>query len=193
MIAAIVVRLPFTNRPVALPVLAKLVVKGTSPASRLWLARRMTQMIAGALPGRDVHVVTDAAYAGNELKKPGPQATWTTRLRKDAALYELPPERTGKRGRPRAKGPRLPPLTHLAAQAGFDPATVTRYGKTTTVHAAAITCLWYGVFGSRPVQVILIRDASAMCSASSAASSSPPDFGHLALTSQHPKKSACSA
>jgi hypothetical protein len=29
------------------------------------------------------------------------------------------------------------------------------------VHAAAITCLWYGVFGSRPVQVILIRDASA--------------------------------
>lgn len=29
------------------------------------------------------------------------------------------------------------------------------------MHAAAITCLWYGVFGSRPVQVILIRDASA--------------------------------
>ena len=61
-------------------------------------------------------------------------------------------------------GPRVPgcrPWTHLAARAGFAPATVTRYGKTTTVHAAAITCLWYGVFGSRPVQVILIRDASA--------------------------------
>jgi hypothetical protein len=65
----------------------------------------MTQMTPG-LPGRDVHVVTDAAYAGNELKKPGPQATWTTRLRKDAAQYELPPARTGKRGRPRAKGSR---------------------------------------------------------------------------------------
>src|SRR5271169_1133744 len=52
-IAAIVVRLPFTSRPVALPVLAKLVVKGTNLASRLWLARRMTQMIAGTLPGRD--------------------------------------------------------------------------------------------------------------------------------------------
>jgi hypothetical protein len=49
--------------------------------------------------------VTDAAYAGNELKKLDPQATWTTRLRKDAALYELPPARTGKGGRPRAKGP----------------------------------------------------------------------------------------
>ncbi len=37
-IAAIVVRLPFTSRPVALPVLAKLVVKGTNSASRPWLA-----------------------------------------------------------------------------------------------------------------------------------------------------------
>jgi DDE superfamily endonuclease len=71
-ITAIVVRLPFTSRPVALPVLAKPVVKGTNSASRLWLARRMTQMIAGALPRRDVHVVTDAAHAGNELKKLGP-------------------------------------------------------------------------------------------------------------------------
>jgi hypothetical protein len=41
---AVIVRLPFCDRPVALPVLAKLVVKGTNSASRLWLARRMTQM-----------------------------------------------------------------------------------------------------------------------------------------------------
>ena len=41
-IAAIVVRLPFCSRPVAVPVLAKLVIKGTSSASRLWLACRMT-------------------------------------------------------------------------------------------------------------------------------------------------------
>jgi hypothetical protein len=52
-----------------------------------------------------------------------------------------------------AKGPRLPSLTHLGARAGFAPATVTRYGKTATVHAAAITCLWYGVFGARPVLI----------------------------------------
>ena len=32
------------------------------------------------------------------------------------------------------------------------------YGKTATVHAALITCLWHGVFAARPVQVILIRD-----------------------------------
>ena len=147
MIAAIVVKLPMVKRPVALPVLAKLVIKGTNSASRLWLACRMAQMLAGALPGRRIHVVADAAYAGEELKKLPPGITWTTRLRKDAALHELPPARTGRRGRPRAKGARLPSLDVLARHAAFGPVTVTRYGKTATIQAAAITCLWYGVFG----------------------------------------------
>jgi hypothetical protein len=49
----------------------------------------------------------------------------------------------------------------LAWRAPFAPVTVTRYGKTATVQAAAITCLWYGVFGSRPIQVVLIRGGSA--------------------------------
>src|SRR6266568_4212632 len=100
-IAAIVVRLPMISRPVAVPVLAKLVIKNTNSASRLWLARRMAELLARALPGRRIRVVADSAYAGGELKKLPPQVTWTTRLRKDAALHGLPPARTGKRGRPR--------------------------------------------------------------------------------------------
>jgi hypothetical protein len=128
-LAAIVVKLPMIKRPVALPVLAKLVIKGTNSASRLWLARRMAQMIAEALPGRRIQVVADAAYAGEELKKLPPGITWTTRLRKDAALSELPPARTGRRGRPRAKGARLPPLDVLARRAAFAPVTVSRYGR----------------------------------------------------------------
>jgi hypothetical protein len=160
-IAAIVVRLPILSRPVAIPVLAKLVIKGTSSASRLWLARRMAQAIAAALPGRAIHVVADAAYAGKKLNGLPPAITWTTRLRKDAALYDLPPARTGRRGRPRAKGDRLPSLARLAATAAFAPVTVSRYGKTATIHAAAVTCLWYRVFGSRPVRVVLIHDTSA--------------------------------
>jgi hypothetical protein len=108
-IAAIVVKLPAVRRPVAIPVLAKLVIKNTGSASRLWLGRRMTEMLAGALPGRDIHVVADSAYAGGELKKLPPQVTWTTRLRKDAALHGLPPQRTGKRGRPGRRETGCPP------------------------------------------------------------------------------------
>ena len=92
-IAAIVVKLPAVRRPVAIPVLAKLVIKDTNSASRLWLACRMAQMIAGALPGRHIRVVADSAYAGGQLKKLPAAVTWTTRLRKDAALHGLPPQR----------------------------------------------------------------------------------------------------
>jgi hypothetical protein len=37
---------------------------------------------------------------------------------------------------------------------------VTRYGKTTAIQAAAVTCLWHSVFGTRPVTAVLIRDKS---------------------------------
>jgi hypothetical protein len=160
-IAAVVVKLPALSRPVAIPVLAKLVIKDTSSASRLWLACRMAQMLAGALPGRAIHVVADSAYAGGELKKLPAHVTWTTRLRKDAALYGLPSARTGRRGRPREKGDRLPSLAKLAGAAAFTHVTVTRYGKTASIQAAAVTCLWHSVFGTRPVTVVLIRDRSA--------------------------------
>jgi len=160
-IAAVIVKLPAVRRPVAVPVLAKLVIKNTHSASRLWLARRMAQMIAEALPGRHIHVVADSAYAGGELKKLPHQISWTTRLRKDAALYGLPPGRTGKRGRPRTKGDRLPTLATLAATAAFTQVIVTRYGKTAAISAAAVTCLWPSVFGTRAVTVVLIRDRSA--------------------------------
>lgn len=157
-IAGIIVALPMVSRPVCLPVLAKLVVKGTNSRSRLWLARRMTEDLAAALPGRTVCVVADAAYAGKELRNLPACVTWTTRLRKDAALHELPPPRTGRRGRPRVKGPRLPALDAIAATTAFTPVTVTRYRKTATAQAAVFTCLWYTVFGTRPVQVVLVRD-----------------------------------
>ena len=160
-IAAIVVKLPAVRRPVAIPVLAKLVIKGTSSASRLRLARRMTQMLAEAMPGRAIGVVADSAYAGGELKKLPAGVTWTTRLRKDAALYGLPPQRTGRRGRPRTKGDRLPCPAKLAATTAFTQVTVTRYGKAATISAAAVTCLWPSVFGTRQVTVVLIRDKSA--------------------------------
>jgi hypothetical protein len=157
-IAGIIVCLPMLSRPVCLPVLARLVVKDTTSASRLWLAARMVEALATALPGRQVHVVADAAYAGAELRGLPEGVSWTTRLRKDAALYEPAPSRTGRRGRPRLKGARLGSLATLAATLTFTPATVCRYGTTSTVQVATITCLWYSVFGSRPVQVVLIRE-----------------------------------
>jgi SRSO17 transposase len=157
-LAAIVVSLPFLDRPVALPVAFALIRKGSDDSSRLQAARRLVESLAAALPGRRLHVVADSAYAGKALRDLPAAVTWTTRLRANAALFELAPPRTGKRGRPRLRGKRLPKLTELAASATFTETTVRRYGQTATVHVAVLHCLWYGVFGPQQVQVVLVRD-----------------------------------
>lgn len=160
-VAAIVVRLAFLDRPVALPVGFALVRKGTDDASRLALGRRLVERLAATVAGRTVHVVADCAYAGKALRGLPATITWTTRLRANAALYALAPPRTGKRGRPRLKGDKLGSLTALAAAATFTTTTVRRYGTTVDVQTATITCLWYGVLGPQHVQVVLVRDGSA--------------------------------
>jgi len=160
-IAAIVVRLAFLDRPLALPVGFGLIRKDSEESSRLRAARRLVEALAGLFPGRTIHVVADSAYAGKALRGLPPGVTWTTRLRSNAALYELAPPRTGRRGRPRTKGAKLARLSSLADQATFSTMELTRYGQTTTASVAVISCLWYRVFGSTPVQVALVRDTKA--------------------------------
>ena len=157
-IAAIVVKVPMLERSVALPVAFWLVKKGKGQPSRLDAALGLVTMLSRALGGRRIDVVADAAYAGKVLRGLPDTVTWTTRLRSNAALYELAPPRSGRRGRPRVRGVRLPPLSVLAKRARFNSVSVSRYSKTTTVEVAAVRCLWYGVFGRQEVQVILVRD-----------------------------------
>ena len=139
-IAAIVVRLPFLDRPVALPAGFALVCKGVDD-SRLVLARRLVEQLAVALPSRAIDVVADSAYAGKALRGLSNSITWTTRLRSNAALYQLAPPRTARRGRPRLKGQRLPALAQLADGAVFTATVVHRYGHTSTVQTSVLRCL----------------------------------------------------
>jgi hypothetical protein len=67
----------------------------------------MTEALAAALPGHAIRVVADAAYAGKELAGLSAQVTWTTRLRKGTARYDLAPPRTWWRARPRLPRPDL--------------------------------------------------------------------------------------
>jgi hypothetical protein len=106
------------------------------------------QMLAGVPADRGAHVVAGAAYAGKELKGLPPGITWTARLRKDAAPYELPrpvpgggdgPAQMAISCRPRPGSPLMP----------RSPGRI-RYGKAATIGAAAITCLWYGPFSIQP-------------------------------------------
>lgn len=156
-VAGVVVHLPFLSRPVCLPVACRR-WNGKGTASTVDLACQMITAIAAHLPGRTIHVVADAAYHGKQVKDLPEQVTFTTRLPRNAALYERAPGPTGKRGRPRLKGNKLGKPSEVAATLTFQAITVARYGRVETVRATVIDCLWYGTFGPLPVRMVCVRD-----------------------------------
>lgn len=172
-VVGICVELAFLQRTVCLPVLFRLwqprreqYAKRDKPdperPAKPTLAREMVQLLAARLPSRQINVVGDAAYATEAWKGLPARITITSRLRSNAALYQSTPSRTGKRGRPRKWGARLPKLAQIAT----DPATrwiehkVRRYGKTATAKIAVIDCLWEPMGPDTPVRVILIQDTT---------------------------------
>jgi len=122
------------------------------------LARTLIDMILARFPARIVELIMDGAYATKAWRGLPDRVTVTTRMRSNAAVFALAPQRTGKRGRPALKGARLASLAQLAAAAEFEAVTITApEGKTRVEHAWSTTCLWYGPFHTRPVTVMLIR------------------------------------
>lgn len=154
-VAGIVVRLPFCTAAVCLPVLLRLWA-GKGSDSPVTLGSVLLRQIRDAFPGRAVHGVGDAAYHGEALLVAG--TSWTTRLPANSSLFAWAPPRTGKRGRPRLKGAKLPKLKDIASTASWVRTTVYRYGRTETVDLAVIEAIWYGPFANTPGHVVLVRD-----------------------------------
>jgi len=125
------------------------------------LAAQLIALIARRYPQRRVDVIGDGHYTGPGLVCQ-PNVTLTARLRADAALHELAPPRTGRRGRPRAMGARLPSLAQIATDpnTAWQTVQVRRYGQTATVQVHRLTCLWYRSHRDRPLTVLLVRDPS---------------------------------
>ena len=134
-------------------------------------------MILQRFPARIVELVMDGAYASKAWRGLPERVTVTTRMRSNAAVFKLAPERTGKRGRPALKGARMASLAQLAATAVFEAVTITAPDKSTRVeHVWRTTCLWYGPLHTRPVTVMLIRKPAAPRASTSPwpAPTSPP-------------------
>ena len=160
-VAAVVVTLPFLDRPIALPVLARL-WRRDGPTKTV-LARELIETIAAAARGRPVHVVGDGAYLCTELRRLPPQVTLTGPLRNNASLWHVHPDldnppRLRAPGRPRVYGTRIGTPEDLATTTPAVSVTVTRYGRTATVQVHHQRCLWRGVFAARPVRVLVITE-----------------------------------
>jgi hypothetical protein len=124
---------------------------------------RAGYLVAAARRDRVIHVVADRAYIRKALRRLPSNVTLTGPLPRHAALWEVHPEldnppcMRGRRGRPRSRGDRIGTPAQLATSRCVT-VSVTRYGRTHTVTIYERRCLWYGVFRSQPVRVILIRE-----------------------------------
>jgi DDE superfamily endonuclease len=157
-ILALCLPTPWPGVPLALPVLASVHRKGESELSLIELAAAMIACLAKWLPEHHFRVIADGAYA-SIIRYPLPRTVVISRIRRNAALFELPPPRTGRRGRPRTKGERLPTPPELADQAtNWMSAEIRIRGRTTERLLWARQVLWYQTAKSRPLLLVIVRD-----------------------------------
>ena len=158
LVLALRVRPPWGGEPLALPLAVRLHHK--HGATLLDLGEAAIRRLAKRHPDRSFQLIADGAYAplaGVEL----PRTHVTSRIRRDAALYDLaPPRRPGQNGRPRKKGERLSSLTVWASrtQKGWENVVVDRRGRLDRQLVLTRIVLWYGTCGARPIRVVVSRD-----------------------------------
>lgn len=152
------VRPPWGGEPLGLPINVRLYRKGGP--SHVALGEAMLREVAAWLPTRRFALACDGAYAslaGQAL----PRTHVTSRMRRDAALYEPPPpRRKGQRGRPRKKGRRLPTPEELArtSRTGWQRAVVDERGRAVERLLLCRPVLWYAVCPDRQVLLVIVRD-----------------------------------
>jgi hypothetical protein len=150
---------PWGGCPVAVPVNVRVHNKHDTTTTIAHAAAMITE-IAGWLPERCFHLVADGAYAtlaGADL----PRTQITSRMRRDAALFESPPPRTGRRGRPRTRGDRLPTPTQLSdtlPQRAWNKVAVDVRGATRDRLVHTRDVLWYRVNKTDLVRLFIVRD-----------------------------------
>ena len=149
---------PWGAEPLGLPICVRLYRKGGP--SHLDLAAQMLRAVAAWFPDRGFALCCDGAYAslaGWRL----PRTQVTSRMRRDAALYELPPRRRKpKRGRPAKKGKRLPTPQELARRSrkGWTRVQVDQRGHKVERLVLSRKVLWYQVCPDACVLLVIVRD-----------------------------------
>ena len=150
---------PWGGQPVAVPVNVRVHKKHDATTTIAHAAAMITE-IAGWFPDRYFHLCADGAYAtlaGTGL----PRTQITSRIRRDAALYEPAPPPTGRRGRPRTKGERLPTPAALSGslpKRSWRKVDVDIRGTTVAKLVHTRDMLWYHVNKTDLVCLVIVRD-----------------------------------
>jgi len=170
-VMAVVVTVPWTRQPWALPFLS---VLATTPGVSDELKRRhktvprlaqqMVKQVRRWIPDRPMTLVGDTAYSVIDLGTVCRAAhiTLIAPLRLDARLFEPPPTTKAATGRPRIVGHRLPDLRDVLVDQAtvWQTATIPWYGKQwKTIAFTTGMALWYSTgFTPLPLRWVVVRD-----------------------------------
>jgi hypothetical protein len=152
------VRPPWGGVPIGVPVGVRLHRKG-GPTT-LELAIEIITELSCWLPERSFSLCADGAYAslaGRGL----PRTVLSSRMRRDAALYEPAPPRTGERGRPRKRGGRLATPAEMAGaldDGAFTAVRVDFRGSPRDLLVWPRPVLWFSVDPEHRVLLVIVRD-----------------------------------
>ena len=170
-ILAINVKFPFAARPWALPVLcapyrpAELDrQEGHRHKTLIDLAMGLLATLIHWFPQRKFMFVGDGGYASHDLarfcRRHRDHVTLVSRFHGDANVYDAPPEKCGRTGRPRKKGRKLPSPAQVVAKAKRKRFTVDWYGgQTRRVELVSRDAHWYkGGEGLVPIRWVFVHD-----------------------------------
>lgn len=166
---AIIIAVPFSRRPWAVPVLFRLYrnkkdckAKGGAYRKKTELARDMLDILLEWADERGVLLVMDSAYCNDTVMHDLPANVEVVgAMRPDAVLTEQPKKsRHPKRGgRPSVRGKLLPKPAALARSKRhkWQSCKAEIYGRTRTLHYKTICAQWYRACGARLLRIVVVR------------------------------------
>ena len=170
-VVGLVVRIPaLGERAWCLPLLFRLWAPTPKPTkarpdperrpSQPDLAALLVAKVAERHPQRRIDLVGDSAFACKAMAPPAEHVTLTSRLRSNAVIHAPAPPPTGKPGRPRVRGERLGNPGEIAAGAKASEWRTVEVPGRGEASVLVVEGLWYSVFGSRTVRVVIVREAA---------------------------------
>lgn len=168
-VLSVVVRLPFSNRPWALPVMFRLYRtkqdcnrrghKDGKFYKKTELGRQMIDLLAQRLPAIRFRVSADDAYSNSTLLDDLPENfVFVGSMRSDAVLTAWPTPVEGKKGRRRLRGEPLPKPDALAkARQPWTKVEAFIYGTWKTLWVKTIDAQWYRGAGERLLHIVVVR------------------------------------
>jgi hypothetical protein len=165
---ALLVRVPFSSRAWALPVLFRLYRTKKECANneavykkKTELARELIILFASWVGQRRIELAADSGYCNNTVTKDLPASVVLFgSMRPDAVLTSPPPpRRVDQRGRTPLRGEVLPKPEQLARDDSvpWQWCRPRLYGQTTTVFYKTLCAQWYRACGPRLLRIVVVK------------------------------------